>query len=407
MNTDGKRACLPQRGALLFIAFARSIVFVAIAVFVGSALADAASTYPARATRAREIASAKADPTRDVSHGIANAGLRVAQGSIAPLGDAADQSTQDALNALDASPSTIRPKPDHAANPTPSMSTPASAPDAAPTAFTERIDWRALLLLFAPALITAAAIGVSGSIVGTLVLLRREALAALAIPQVVAVGAALGMRQGWPTLPPALVAAAVGLFYLVMSKRWGAGNWILPSLYIAGLCLSFLLIANKGQDVADLQKLFTGIDVAVTPARAAVAAPVLLIVGLACALLWRRWLLMAQAPAAAELAGLHPARWDALFFGLLTIVVLLGTDSLGVVMVLLMLFLPGATVLPWSRSIRSALVAAAIMSLLFLAAGFVLSNEMSWPLSQSVGGAGFGALVLSHLTVRLRPARRA
>ena len=31
---------------------------------------------------------------------------------------------------------------------------------------------------------------------------------ALAIPQIVAVGAAIGMRNNWPTLPPALVAAA-------------------------------------------------------------------------------------------------------------------------------------------------------------------------------------------------------
>ena len=43
---------------------------------------------------------------------------------------------------------------------------------------------------------------------------------------------------------------------------------MLPCFYVAGLCFSFLLIANKGQEVSKLQTLFTGIDVAVTSERA-------------------------------------------------------------------------------------------------------------------------------------------
>jgi ABC-type Mn2+/Zn2+ transport system permease subunit len=146
-----------------------------------------------------------------------------------------------------------------------------------------------------------------------------------------------------------------------------------------------------------LQHLFTGVDVAVTPARAAVAAPVLLCVGGLCAVLWRRWLLVAQSPAAAELAGRHPARWDALFLTLLTIVLLLGTDSQGVVMVLAMLFLPAAAVLPWAKRIPAALVAASALSLVLVAVAFVLSNALDWPLSQSVGGVGFAVFLVSHV----------
>jgi ABC-type Mn2+/Zn2+ transport system permease subunit len=299
------------------------------------------------------------------------------------------RATEDALNAIDAltpAPATRR----------------AEAPPKHDDSAWHR--WVALIVLFLPALATAAAVGVSGGIVGTFVLLRREALMALALPQVVAVGAAVGMRYNWPTLPAALIAAAAALLYFVSSKKWGAGNWILPSFYVAGLSLSFLLIANMGQDVADLQNLFTGIDVAVSPARALVAVPILVLVALACAVLWRRWLLIAQAPAAAELAGLRPARWDALFLTFLTTVLLLGTDSLGMVMVLAMLFLPPATVLPWTRRIPVALVTSALLSLCFLSLGFYLSNTNSWPLSQSVGGVGFAAVLLSHIAAKLRKA---
>ena len=64
----------------------------------------------------------------------------------------------------------------------------------------------------------------------------------------------------------------------------------------------------------------------------------------------------------------------------------MGTDTLGVVMVLAMLFLPAATALPWVARIPAAMVVTVILGLLFLAVGTVLSIEMGWPLSQSVGG---------------------
>ncbi len=302
--------------------------------------------------------------------------------------DASDQSTQDILKELDAAGRTT---------------TAPAAPNAeSSSSFEMRIDWGRLVHNFEYMLITAGALGVAGSVLGLFVLLRREALVALAIPQVVAVGAAIGMRYSIPTLPPALAVALVALVYFALSRRWGAANWIIPAFYVAGLCLSFLIIANHGQDVEDLQRLFVGVDVAVDWKQMRLAVPVLLVVAIICAMLWRRWLLLAQAPAAAELAGLRPARWDTLFLLLLTIVMLLGTDALGVVMVLSMLFLPAATVLPWVKRIPVAMAAGAVLSLLYLAVGFYLSNKMTWPMSQSVGGAGFAVLAVSQLTAQLK-----
>ena len=75
---------------------------------------------------------------------------------------------------------------------------------------------------------------------------------------------------------------------------------------------------------------------------------------------------------------------------------LFGTSALGAVMVLAMLFIPAATALPWVRRIPAALIAAPIIALLALVIGFILSVEMEWPLSQSVGAVGFGGLVVSQ-----------
>jgi hypothetical protein len=43
-----------------------------------------------------------------------------------------------------------------------------------------------------------------------------------------------------------------------------------------------------------------------------------------------------------------------------------------------------------------------VLGLVFLGVGFILSNEMSWPLSQSVGGVGFAVVVASQMAARRR-----
>jgi len=126
---------------------------------------------------------------------------------------------------------------------------------------TSLTDYLDTIRVVYPSLVTAAALGISGGIVGAFVLLRREALLTLAMPQVVAVGAAIGLRMGWPSLPPALGAVIIAVLLLAWSRRQREGNWLLPALYIGGLSLSFLIIAHSGEHVIEMQNLFTGMDV--------------------------------------------------------------------------------------------------------------------------------------------------
>jgi len=276
-------------------------------------------------------------------------------------------------------------------------------------------DFIDLAQLLAPALLTAAAVGVAAAVLGVFVILRREALAALALPQAVAVGSAIGFRIGWialppviadhigwPTLPPAIAVTAVTVVFLAWSRRKGEHHWLLPSIYVGGLCVSILIVSGAGQHLADLQNLYVGVEVAVDAHVAEYTVPAALLAAAITAALWRRWLLLAQAPAAAELAGLRPNRWDALFLGLLAAIVLLGTNALGIAMVLAMLFLPPAAALPWARRLPGALLTASLFSLLFLLGGLIASYFMDWPLSQSVGGVGFVIVLASHGLSALR-----
>ena len=64
--------------------------------------------------------------------------------------------------------------------------------------------------------------------------------------------------------------------------------------------------------------------------------------------------------------------------------------------------LPAATVLPWAPRIPNAIASAVSVALLSVAIGFVLSVEMDWPLSHSVGGVGFAAFLVSHILAQIR-----
>lgn len=260
-------------------------------------------------------------------------------------------------------------------------------------------DWqtyRELIDVNAPSLIAACGLALGASLLGVFIVLRREGLLALALPQVVAVGAAVGLRMGWDFLPPAIVSAALALVITAWSRARRTPHLLLPAIYIGGLSVSVLLIANSAAHLHDIQHLLAGQDVFVSKEQAYFVTPTLIVAGVIAAVLWRRWLLLAQSPTAARVAGLRPARWDALFLVLLATAVVVGTSASGILMVLACLFLPAGTVLPWAKRVPGALLASAVASLLFLAGGFVLSIEMDWPLSQSVGGVGFAALMVSH-----------
>jgi ABC-type Mn2+/Zn2+ transport system permease subunit len=251
--------------------------------------------------------------------------------------------------------------------------------------------------VFWPALLAAAALAIAGPIVGSLVILRRESLLALSIPQIVTLGAALALREGWPVLSTALAAVGVALLMLAAWRRRDIEHLLLPALYVGGVCVSILLVTNAGAELIEVQNLFSGIDIAVGEAQAIATGAVLLAAASVCAVLWRRWLLIAQAPAAAELAGLRPIQWDGLFLCLLVIVLVLGTSASGGVMVLTMLFLPAASSLPWARRIPNAMIGGIVAAFASLVAGFVLSTELNWPLSHSAGGAGVAIFLVSNL----------
>lgn len=260
-----------------------------------------------------------------------------------------------------------------------------------------------LIELFLPMLLTCGALAIACAVLGVFVLLRREPLVALTLPNAVVIGAAVAMLAHSESRLPWAAGAVVLVLPLLAWTRYRRHDHLLPAAYVAGMCIPFLIIASHGgEHLGELQKLFigAGVDVAVSADDARLAIPVLLGAAAVAGLLWRRWLLLAQAPTTAQLAALHPAAWDGLFLTLTGAAVLVGTSTMGVVMVLVLLFLPAAAALPWGRRLPGTIALAVVFGLVDAVVGFYLSNRLDWPFSQSVGGVGFVVLLLSHLLGR-------
>jgi len=266
-------------------------------------------------------------------------------------------------------------------------------------------EYLPLLEIVWPSLVAALAVALAAGVQGVFVVLRRQTLLVLSIPQLVMLGAALALRHVWPALPTALGVVLVALLLIAWSRKQEAANLLLPAFYVMGTSLTILVVANAGAHLHDVQNMFTGIDVAVEEKQALILLIIMLAICLVTALLWRRWLLISQAPAAAELAWVKPKRWNALFLILLAATLVLSTQAMGVVLVLTLFFLPAATVLPWARRVPVAMVLSVVAAILFVMIGFVLSTEMNWPLSQSIGGAGAAIFLLSYLLAQVMGSR--
>lgn len=288
-----------------------------------------------------------------------------------------------------------------------------------------------LIDLMPEAIITSLALAIAAGPAGVLLLLRREALAALTLPQVVVLGSAIGLRYlafdehaelsptakwiidhtGWPTLPGAVIAVTAALLLTALARlrrREGesrASIVLLPSLFVGAVCAAVLVVAGSAAHLVEVENRFKGNDLFVDPHLAEVSTLGLLVCGVVAAVLWRRWLLLAQAPGVASVAGLRPGLWDGGFLALLAIIILVGTNALGVVLVMSLLFLPAGAVLPWVRRVPTAMIASSVLAVLIYAGGFLIANhpDFNWPLSQTVGGVGLGVFLVSYVASTLRP----
>ena len=231
------------------------------------------------------------------------------------------------------------------------------------------------------ALIVSMLVGLMCPVIGVYVVARGlgfmgDALAHSVLPGVVA-AVILGVSPFFGAIPMAL-AVALTIGYLV--KRAGLGEDTSVGIIFAGLfALGLVMLTAAGGIRVSLEDILLGqvlgvsqADVYVTLGMA--AAVLALTLGLHKELVFSSF-----DPAGASVIGLPTERLEYLLLGMLSVVVVLALQAVGVILVISMLITPAATALLLVQSFSRAMLLAVVFGVASAVAGLYLSYHFNMP----------------------------
>ncbi|HLT85261.1 MAG TPA: iron chelate uptake ABC transporter family permease subunit [Phototrophicaceae bacterium] len=265
----------------------------------------------------------------------------------------------------------------------------------------------------------AAVLGLLGGTLGTFAVLRRQSLLSDALAHAALPGVALGFLVTGTTAGPGLVlgaaataALAAGLVLVVVQrtrvKQDAALALALSTFFGAGTVLLTYVAGTGAAGQSGLDRFVLG------QAASLVAADVRLMVVLAVvalavvALLYKELKLVSFDPAFARAVGYPVRRLEALLTGLLVVAIVVGIQTVGVVLVAALLITPAAAARQWTDRLGAMVLLAAVLGAGSGAVGAVLSATTTdlptGPVVVLVATAAFLASLPARRWRRRRPA---
>ena len=232
----------------------------------------------------------------------------------------------------------------------------------------------------------AAILGITSGALGTFAVLRRQALLGDAISHAALPGVALAFLLTGSKAPFTLVLGAalagfvgtllVGAVVRTTRVKEDAALGIMLSVFF-GVGLVLLTYIQRRPDAAQagLDRFLFGQAAALLREDVIVMAllggAALVVVGL----LWKQLKLLAFDPDYAATLGLRVRRYDALLTGLLVVAIVIGLQTVGVVLMSAMVVAPAAAARQWTNRLGVMVVLAAGLGALAGVSGAVLSSE--------------------------------
>ncbi|QDB79732.1 metal ABC transporter permease [Georgenia sp. 311] len=264
----------------------------------------------------------------------------------------------------------------------------------------------------------AAVLGLLGGTLGTFAVLRRQSLLSDALAHATLPGVVLGFLVTGTTSGPGLMsgaavtaALAAGLVLLVVQrtrvKQDAALALVLSVFFGAGTVLLTYVAGTGASGQSGLDRFVLGQAASLVASDVRVMAAVTALVLAVVALTYKELKLVAFDPAFARAVG-YPVRWvEALLTGLLVLAIVVGIQTVGVVLVAALLITPAAAARQWTDRLPVMLVLAAVLGAVSGASGAVLSaTTTDLPTGPLVVLVATGLLLLSLPARRLRGHRR-
>lgn len=254
------------------------------------------------------------------------------------------------------------------------------------------------------ALAGGALVAVLCGVVGTWVVVRGMAFLGEALAHGMLPGVALATVLGFPVVLGATVSAVAMSLGIGALQRRGRLSYdtSIGMLFVAMLALGVIVISHSGSFATDATAILFG-DILAISAADLVMLAVATVAGLALAAAAHRPLVaLAIDPRTAAVLGLAPRAAQAALVALVTLAIVASYQAVGSLLVVGLLLAPAVAAAQWTARIPSRMLLAAVLGVVAVTAGLLLS----WHAGTAAGASiALAAIVLAGLSWALRATR--
>ena len=244
-------------------------------------------------------------------------------------------------------------------------------------------------LTFQQRALTGGALASVGlSLVGVWVVVRGMSFLGDALVHGVIPGIALAVLLDFNLLVGAVLAAAVmiGGINLVRRQTTFSDDTSIGLLFVGMLALGVILISRTDSYQGSLTGILFGDALGVTSGDIRVLAVVAVVALIATVLFYRPFLALSFNEEKAQLLGFRPKLSHALMLGLMTLTIVASFQTVGTLLVFGLLVGPPATAALLARRLPTIMAAAAVIGVLCVAAGLVVSFHADISCSAAMAG---------------------
>ena len=247
------------------------------------------------------------------------------------------------------------------------------------------------------ALIGSVLVGVMCPLVGAYVVTRNLAFIGDALAHAVLPGMVLGFIVGFnPAIAAVPTGVGVAMLIRTVSRRAGLNtDTSIGILFAATFALGLVMLARATTIGIDMEDLLLGQILAISPTGIYVALAITAVVILGLFTL-HHWLLFASFdPVGSQVVGTRANFVDYMFLVMLALVIVVGIQAAGIVLVMAMLVTPAATAYLLVRRFASLMMMAAALGTVAAVTGLYLSYHFNLPAGPAMTLVATGIFVLA------------
>lgn len=259
--------------------------------------------------------------------------------------------------------------------------------------------------LLREALLAGVLVGIAASVVGAFVVLRGLAFVGDALAHGVLPGIALAVLIGIPSMLGALAGGVVMMIGVATVTRRSrlSGDTAIGLLFVGMLALGVVITSRSSSFTGDITRILFGDLLGITTDDLLIQAVATVLVLAVTALCVRPFLLLSIDPDRATVAGFPASRYHAIMLGLITVTVVVSFQAVGTLLVFGMLIAPPATAALYVRRLPAMMGVAALISVISVWAGLVLSFQYRLAAGASVVLVQVVVFFIALATRRTRP----